>query len=64
MNRERSERGLVAVGVPVRGKDGAAQAGLSVSMPSVRYDPRRLQSLVATLNAAARGLEADLAMTY
>ncbi|MFI8946180.1 IclR family transcriptional regulator [Streptomyces sp. NPDC053750] len=61
VNQERSERGLVAVGVPVCDEDGTAVAGLSVSMPSVRYDPRGLRSLVATLNAAARALEADLA---
>ena len=61
MNRERSERGLVAVGVPVRSPDGAAQAGLSVSMPSVRYDPHQLPVLVATLGDAARRLENDLA---
>ncbi|MFD7058883.1 IclR family transcriptional regulator C-terminal domain-containing protein [Streptomyces sp. NPDC059906] len=61
VNQERSERGLVAVGVPVRDEGGRAVAGLSVSMPSVRYDPHRLPSLVATLNAAARALEADLA---
>lgn len=60
VNRERSERGLVAVGVVVRGADGTAQAGLSVSMPSVRYDPHQLPSLVATLAAAARRLEAEL----
>ncbi|MFD8453462.1 IclR family transcriptional regulator [Streptomyces coelicoflavus] len=61
VNRERSERGLVAVGVPVRGRDGTALAGLSVSMPSVRYDPQRLPSLVAMLEAAAHALEEDLA---
>lgn len=61
VNQERSERGLVAVGVPVRDRDGTAVAGLSVSMPGVRYDPHRLQPLVATLDAAARALEADLA---
>ena len=61
VNSERSERGLVAVGVVVRGTDGTAQAGLSVSMPSVRYDPRQLRSLVATLGAAGGVLEADLA---
>jgi DNA-binding IclR family transcriptional regulator len=61
VNRERSERGLAAVGVPVRDRDGAALAGLSVSLPSTRYDPRRLQSLVTTLEAAARALEQDLA---
>ncbi|MGW0189376.1 IclR family transcriptional regulator [Streptomyces sp. NPDC003362] len=61
VNRERSERGLVAVGVPVRGRDGTALAGLSISMPSVRYDPQRLRSLVTTLEAAAHALEEDLA---
>ncbi|MFC5214121.1 IclR family transcriptional regulator [Streptomyces coerulescens] len=61
VNRGRSERGLTAVGVPVRDRDGTALAGLSVSMPSVRYDPLRLRSLVATLDAAARALEQDLA---
>ena len=60
VNRERSERGLVAVGVAVRGPDGTAQAGLSVSMPSVRYDSHRLPALVATLDDAARRLKADL----
>ncbi|MER7053956.1 MULTISPECIES: IclR family transcriptional regulator C-terminal domain-containing protein [unclassified Streptomyces] len=60
-SKERSERVLVAVGFPVRGEDGRAVAGPSVSMPSVRHDPRGLRSLVATLNAAARALEADLA---
>ncbi|MFF9332309.1 IclR family transcriptional regulator [Streptomyces albogriseolus] len=61
VNQERSERGLVAVGVPVRDRDGTALAGLSVSMPGVRYDPHRLRPLVATLDAAARAVERDLA---
>lgn len=61
VNKERSERGLVAVGVPVRDRDGTVLAGLSVSMPSVRYDPHRLQSLVAALNGTAHALEKDLA---
>jgi DNA-binding IclR family transcriptional regulator len=61
VNRERSERGLVAIGVAVHGPDGTAQAGLAVSMPSVRYYPQQLQPLVAALRAAASRLEADLA---
>ncbi|MFH9983170.1 IclR family transcriptional regulator [Streptomyces sp. NPDC017179] len=64
VNKERSERGLIAVGVPVRDRDGTALAGLSVSMPTVRYDPRRLQSLVATLDAATHALETDLAERF
>ncbi|MFE7467425.1 IclR family transcriptional regulator [Streptomyces sp. NPDC057499] len=61
VNKERSERGLIAIGVPVRDRDGTALAGLSVSMPSVRYDPHQLPATVTALNAAARALEDDLA---
>jgi DNA-binding IclR family transcriptional regulator len=57
LNQERSERGIVAVGVPVQGEDGSAVAGLSVSMPSVRYDRHRLPVLVETLKRAAAGIE-------
>jgi DNA-binding IclR family transcriptional regulator len=63
VNQGRSERGLVAVGVPVRDADGAAVAGLSVSMPSVRYDRDRLPALVATLTRTAAAIEADPALT-
>ncbi|RRO17081.1 IclR family transcriptional regulator [Saccharopolyspora rhizosphaerae] len=61
LNQGRSERGVVAVGVPVRSSGGAAIAGMSVSMPSVRYDRRRLRPTVAALTSAAAALEADLA---
>jgi DNA-binding IclR family transcriptional regulator len=61
VNNERSERGLVAIGVPACDATGTAIAGLSISMPSVRYDPHRLQELVGTLRSAARALDTDLA---
>ncbi|MBX6387820.1 MAG: IclR family transcriptional regulator [Frankia sp.] len=61
LNQGRSERGVVAVGVPIRDGAGAAVAGLSVSMPSVRYERERLPKLVATLHRTAGGIEADLA---
>jgi DNA-binding IclR family transcriptional regulator len=61
VNEGRSERGVVAVGCPIRRPDGSALAGLSVSMPSGRYDPRQLRPLVATLALIARAIEADLA---
>ena len=60
VNHGRSERGLVAVGVPVRDPDGKVVAGLAVSMPSARYDRQRLPKLVATLQKSAAGLERDL----
>jgi DNA-binding IclR family transcriptional regulator len=60
VNQGRSERGVVAVGVPVRDDAGVAVAGVSVSMPSVRYDKERLPHLVAALHKVAGGIEADL----
>lgn len=58
VNNERSERGIVAVGVPVQGGDGAPVAGLSVSCPSVRYDRHQLPALVDELRRAAGAIEA------
>lgn len=60
VNEGRSERGVVAVGRPVRRPDGSVAAGISISMPSVRYDPHRLRSYVATLGLAAGAIEAEL----
>ncbi len=58
LNNGLSERGVVAIGVPVRDSEGTALAGLSISMPSVRYDRDRLPSLVATLLRSAGAIEA------
>jgi DNA-binding IclR family transcriptional regulator len=60
VNQGRSEKGVVAVGVLVRDRDGGAVAGLSVSMPSVRYDKGSLPALVGTLQATARAIESGL----
>lgn len=60
LNEGRSERGVVAVGCAVRNPAGEAIAGLSVSMPSVRYEPHQLPTLVAAIRFAARAIEADL----
>lgn len=60
VNQGRSERGLVAVGVPVHDPDARLVAGLAVSMPSARYDRGRLPQLVATLQKSAAAMERDL----
>lgn len=60
VNHGRSERGVVAVGVPVRDRAGEAIAGLSVSMPSVRYERERLPALVGMLSKAAGAVESEL----
>ena len=61
INMARAERGVVAVGVPVRAPDGTMVAGMSMSMPTVRYEKHRLNTYVGTLRAAAVRLEAALA---
>jgi DNA-binding IclR family transcriptional regulator len=61
INKERSERGVIALGVPIRSADGRILAGLSISMPTVRYESENLISFLAALRAAATRLEADLA---
>jgi DNA-binding IclR family transcriptional regulator len=60
LNKGRSERGVVAIGVPVRAPDGEVLAGLSVSIPSVRYSKEQLPTIVGTLRATAGMLERDL----
>lgn len=60
VNREGSERGVVAIGVPVRESGGRTIAGLSVSMPSVRYDANSLQRLTGILRGAAFTIETVL----
>ena len=56
VNLERSERGLAAVGVPVRDNTGDPVAAISVSMPTVRYEPERVGGIVAALNAASKAI--------
>lgn len=60
VNRGISERGVVAVGRPLRDPEGVAVAGLAISIPSVRYDTQRLESIVAVLGGAVAAIEADL----
>lgn len=63
LNDGLSERGVVAVGVPVRGSGGDAVASLSVSMPSVRFERGALRQTVTTLTSVARDLESALTAT-
>ena len=61
VNQGRSEKGVVAIGVPVKGIDGAVVAGLSLSMPAARYEAERLPSYAGTLSRAAMAIESELA---
>lgn len=60
LNQGRSEKGVVAVGRVVRDRGGNALAGLSISMPSVRYAPSDLPRLDAALRFAAGAITAAL----
>lgn len=57
VSREEAERGVIAVGTPIRDKAGFAFAGVSVAMPSVRYRADRLPELTALLRQSARAIE-------
>ena len=63
VNFERSERGVAAVGVPVKGPDGDTVAAVALSMPTVRYEPARVGGIVAALETAARGISEGLGAT-
>jgi DNA-binding IclR family transcriptional regulator len=60
VNLERSERGLAAVGVPVRDCAGDTVAAVSLSMPTVRYEPERVGGIVAALKAASTAISLRL----
>lgn len=60
LNQGRSERGVVAVGVPVCGADGKSIAGMSVSLPSVRYSKDDLPNLVGILRSTAEALKCEI----
>ncbi|WP_281904152.1 IclR family transcriptional regulator [Phytohabitans aurantiacus] len=60
LNLERSERGVVAVGRAVTNASGETVAAVSVSMPSVRHSPARMQDVVAALTAAAQAISTTL----
>ncbi|GAA1018873.1 hypothetical protein Aple_025600 [Acrocarpospora pleiomorpha] len=61
LNLHRSEKGLVAIGVPVPWDGSELFAGLSVSLPSTRYDERRVDRYVSVLRSASTKLAQHLA---
>ncbi|NMH97509.1 IclR family transcriptional regulator domain-containing protein [Pseudonocardia acidicola] len=61
INDQLTEPGVMAVGMAVRDPHGVPLAGVSVSLPSVRFDRDRLPGLVGALSRAVAGIERDLA---
>jgi IclR family acetate operon transcriptional repressor len=59
LNRGESERGIVAIGMPVH-SGGRAVAAISVSVPSVRYSSARLREMLPVIRAAAAAIDTEL----
>lgn len=65
LNHHRSEQGLVAIGVLLPLADEGLFAGLSVSMPTIRFDRRRIEWYVSLLRSVsallANGMQSGVA---
>jgi IclR family transcriptional regulator, acetate operon repressor len=59
-NFQESERGVVALGVAVRGTTGAAIAALTISAPTVRFRRGQIMNLVPALTEAAEGIRSGI----
>jgi DNA-binding IclR family transcriptional regulator len=59
-SREEMVAGIVAIGLPLFDATGRASAGLSVGVPTVRFDPPRARRLEAALREAADDISAAL----
>jgi DNA-binding IclR family transcriptional regulator len=60
INRERTERGLIAFGHAITNSQGDTVAAISVSMPSARYSPARVEQIAPALTTAAHEIAATL----
>ena len=60
INRERTERGLIALGRAITNAQGETVAAVSVSMPRARYSPARVERITPALTAAAQEISAAL----
>ena len=54
------ERGVVALGMAVRGVDGAAIAAAAVALPTVRFNRGTVADLLPPLTEAVEGIRADI----
>lgn len=64
LNQGRSEKGVVAVGRIIRDRQGRGIAGLSVSIPSVRYTAHDLPRLDAAPRFASSAITAALPRSW
>ncbi|TDB91526.1 IclR family transcriptional regulator [Actinomadura sp. KC216] len=62
INDQLTETGLTALGVAVKDPAGVPLAGLSIALPTARFDRDRLPGWVGALSAAAQRIETALAV--
>jgi len=60
INRERTERGLIALGHAITNPAGETVAAISVSMPSARYSPTVVEHVTPVLRTTAHTISATL----
>jgi DNA-binding IclR family transcriptional regulator len=60
INRERTERGLIALGHAITNASGETVAAVSVSMPTARYSPAVVEHVAPALTKAAHDISAAL----
>jgi DNA-binding IclR family transcriptional regulator len=60
INRERTERGLIALGRAITNPHGETVAAVSVSMPTTRYSPTRVERITPALTTTAHQISAAL----
>lgn len=59
-NVQESERGVVAVGMAVRGLTGAAIAAVTISAPTVRFSRGKVAGLLPALTESVEGIRSDI----
>lgn len=59
VNDQRTETGVTAIGCVVAGPPGSPSAAISLAMPTVRYDRRRLGDWVRELTTTSARIAAD-----
>jgi IclR family acetate operon transcriptional repressor len=61
INDQLTEDGVTAIGVLIRSDTGSPMAGLSIGLPTTRFDRAALSSWVTALSTAARRIEDAMA---
>jgi len=59
-NFQESERGVVAVGMAVRGTSGTAIAAVTISAPTVRLNRGQIINMIPGLTEAVEGVRSDI----